>query len=406
MSRLYVWTDLWGQPQLVGAIEVQGVAGEFRYSPGYLSCGRPALDPKNLPLTETPATTHANKGVFGVLADAGPDTWGKRVLANLHPKRMSTATPLDVLALSGGGGTGALLFSQSRDSVKPRIVPPTPAQLGAAAEGMHAVEQGLPLRAQVKELMQAGTSLGGVNPKIAVASDAGAWIAKFRAPDDVADSPRIETACLELARECGINAVKATHTAIAQRSCILIERFDRGPRGFAQHYASAHAIWNRDRINPQRDATTWYSYMGIADMIREHMSVSAKEDCEELFRRMALNVIIGNTDDHGKNHGFVMDPKGRWRLAPAFDLAPPIVAQAAQHSIGIGEQGEVRSIENAISMSTKFVATPTRGRHLFLEVATVVAKRYRALLAKHDVSNVDRDLAQARVMLPDEVPLN
>lgn len=405
MSRLYVWTDLWGQPQLVGAAEVRGATGEFRYGPAYRSSGRPALDPRNLPLTGTPATTQANKGVFGVLADAGPDTWGKRVLANLYPKRMSSASPFDVLALSGGGGTGVLLFSHSQDSVKPRIVQPTPSQLGAAAEGMHAVEQGLPLRAQVRELLRAGTSLGGVNPKIAVADETGAWIAKFRAPDDVADTPRIESACLELARECGINAVKATHTAIAQRSCILIERFDRGPRGFMRHYASAHAIWNRDRINPQRDFTTWYSYMGIADLLREHMSASAKEDCEELLRRMALNVIVGNTDDHGKNHGFVMDPEGRWRLAPAFDLAPPMVAQATHHSMGIGAQGEIRSIENALSMSTKFVATPARGRQLLQEVATVVARRYRSLLTKHGVTEVDRKLALGRVLLPDGLAL-
>jgi serine/threonine-protein kinase HipA len=101
----YVWSDLWGTPALVGAAEVEGRVGIFRYAPSYLESGRPPLDPLNLPLQAEAFRTRANSGIFGVLADAGPDAWGRRVLTTLHPKRMASANPLDVLTLAAGHGT-------------------------------------------------------------------------------------------------------------------------------------------------------------------------------------------------------------------------------------------------------------------------------------------------------------
>ncbi len=104
----YVWSDLWGAPVLVGAAAIKGKEGIFQYALSYLSSGKPPLDPKNLPLQAEEFRTRANSGVFSAFSDAGPDAWGRRVLAALHPKRMATATPLEVLALAAGHGTGVI----------------------------------------------------------------------------------------------------------------------------------------------------------------------------------------------------------------------------------------------------------------------------------------------------------
>ncbi|HUP92247.1 MAG TPA: type II toxin-antitoxin system HipA family toxin [Solimonas sp.] len=405
MTRAYVWSDLWGAPRLVGAIEVEGNVGEFRYAPAYIAERGPALDPRNLPVGEQALHTRANGGLFGVLSDAGPDAWGRRVLANLHPKRMAKPSALQVLLLASGTGVGALMFSQSKDSVKPRPAPPAPEDLGAAAEGMHAVEQGRPMRQQLQLLLEAGSTLGGVNPKIAVASNKGAWIAKFRAADDIADTPRIEAACLQLARRCGIDALDARHTAIGQRSCIMLPRFDRQASGQVKHYASAHALWNRERLNPGRDYLEWASYMGIADLLREHVSIEPRQDCEELFRRMIFNVVLGNTDDHGKNHGFLMDAEGHWRLAPAFDLVPPVGGQATQQALGIGAEGTLRTWSNALSMATRFLPSQSRAAQAAQDIAQTVARNYAELLDRHGVSVIDRELALGRALLPAGITL-
>src|SRR3546814_4456533 len=130
MTPTYIWTDLGGPLTLVGATSIDRGTGIFRYAPDYEG---PAIDPINLPVSDTEYRTAANKGVFGVLADAGPDSWGKRVLAQMHPKRMSSAGPLDVLVLAQGG-VGSLLFSASRDACKPRHHGLLRNQLGAAAD--------------------------------------------------------------------------------------------------------------------------------------------------------------------------------------------------------------------------------------------------------------------------------
>src|SRR3546814_3073716 len=127
---------------------------------------------------------------------------------------------------------------------------------------------------------------------------------------------------MRLAAECGIHAAKVERTAIGERHALLIRRFDRSA-DTTLHYASAHALWNRARFQ-ERDLLGWASYAGIAELRRRLPGGSVKADARELFRRMAFNVLIGNTNDHGRNHGFLMNRAGEWSLAPAFDLLPTL----------------------------------------------------------------------------------
>jgi serine/threonine-protein kinase HipA len=397
----YIWMDLWGPPLLVGAAEITDKNGSFQYAPSHVKSGRPSIDPQNLPLAEERYYTRANDGLFGVLGDAGPDAWGKRVLTALHPKRMATAGPLDVLMMAGGHGTGALLFSGSRDQVKPRGGSASLSDLGAAAEGMQTVELGGVPKGHLRDLMEFGTSLGGVHPKIAVTDGAVEWIAKFRSREDIVNVPRIECATMELARKCGINAAAVKLSAVGEHACTLVRRFDCIPGG-RLHYLSAHALWNVHAVRLNEATRTWASYMGIADLLRLHVSADPRADCEELFRRMAFNVVIGNTDDHGKNHGFLMTPDGTWRLAPAFDVTPTIGSPATQQALGIGLAGRERSFENLLSATAKFGLAQPQAERILHEVSAGVAKEYVPLLDAERVPPQEIEAVQARLMFPQQ----
>src|SRR3546814_225925 len=210
---------------------------------------------------------------------------------------MSSAGPLDVLVLAQGG-VGSLLFSASRDACKPRHHGLLRNQLGAAAEGAQAIDQGHDLRPATHALLHGSTGLGGAHPKVQIHDGHQAWIAKFRSRDDIAETPLIEWAYMRLAAECGIHAAKVERTAIGERHSLLIRRFDRSA-DTTLHYASAHALWNRARFQ-ERDLLGWASYAGIAELRRRLPGDSVKADARELFRCMAFNVLIGNKADPGE----------------------------------------------------------------------------------------------------------
>lgn len=357
-TRVYVWSDLGGTPVVVGRLDlVDERRADFVYAQSYLE-RRDAqpLDPRHLPLAPagTPPAERTlpiallQGSLQGVIGDAAPDAWGQRVLLHLHPQ--SLKTPFDALLRMEGHGAGSLLFSGSATLCKPRVAAPALDQLGAALEAAEAVQLGKPIQAAVRDLMAAGTSLGGVRPKIAACDDQGRhWIAKFPRQDDPADLPRLEVATMKLARSCGIDACETRFVALGTRSVALVRRFDRLPAGHTAHYASAHGLWNRFSASDQ-SAQDWASYGGIADLVRQIVVADhIKDTLQELFRRMVFNVLIGNTDDHGKNHGFLMDDQGRWRLAPAFDLLPTLGADMRYQALGIGPAGRERSLANALA---------------------------------------------------------
>lgn len=395
----YVWSDLAGSPQLVGATELTADTGEFRYAPTHLASGAPSIDPVNLPLGDGDYITRANRGVFGVLADAGPDAWGRRVLAALHPRRMATATGLDLLLLGSGHGAGALMFSESRDRVHERQHGIALKDLGAAAEGAHQVEIGGVLREQLRQIMHFGTSLGGVHPKVAVTDlDGTDWIAKFRGHEDIVDVPRIEWASMQLAGECGIVAAEVRLSAVGERPALLVRRFDRAP-GKVLHYASANALWNRERVR-EADALDWASYAGLVALRRQLPGGDVRPDAAELFRRLAFNVVIGNTDDHGRNHGFVMDRAGSWQLAPAFDVLPTVGSAAEMQALGAGPGGRERSIENVLAGAAMFGLKQPVARRTVRTIQRRIATRLPKLLKEARASAADCEAVMARILPP------
>ncbi len=193
-----------GERRLVGEIETSSLMCEFQYDSEWLdSPWAYPLDPVNLPLSPKRYHVHNLKNMFGVFSDAGPDSWGERVLLQHHNSLPRNETER-LLRLSGMG-VGCLQFSLSR--TRPKEIPALPSMdrllhLANATENLLLKHQ---LTNDELLLLEPGSSMGGARPKVTVCDKDGAWLVKFSRPDDLIDIPKIEYACMQLLSKAGIN---------------------------------------------------------------------------------------------------------------------------------------------------------------------------------------------------------
>ena len=399
ISRLYVFAPIAGEHCLAGRIDWQEGVGDFRYAPDWLADPAAyALDPRNLPLGDGPFSTTVNGGIHGVLADAGPDAWGKRLL-ELHRGRVPD-TPLEVLRVTNGAGTGALLFSQSRERPAPvRLAPAT--TLAELEDAARHVDAGEPVSEHVFELIFAsGSPLGGARPKANITLDGDAWIAKFAKADDTVDMPRVEWACLTLARRAGLDVPDHRLVNVNGRAVLLVRRFDRG-NPTPLHYLSLHALLSAvrmslgDVIAPEGLCT----YGGMASLCRQ---IGVPDAGTVMFHRLAMNLAIGNTDDHLRNQGLLHDIDG-WRFAPAFDLT---ATGGAHQAIGVGTAGREATRENALSDLPRFGLSLDQARALLHQVDAAMASAQGVLRdAGLPPLQVEQVLNRMRIDPQDDEPI-
>ena len=353
-SRAYVFTlSPHGDRRLVGEIRTSNLMGEFQYDSEWLD--NPwayPLDPVNLPLSPMHYRVHNLKNMFGVFSDAGPDSWGERVLLQHHKSLPKNET--ERLLRLNGMGVGCLQFSLSR--TRPKETPALPTiesllRLSQATENLLLKHQ---LTNSELALLDPGSSMGGARPKVTVCDGDNVWLVKFSRPDDLIDIPKVEYACMQLLSSLGINVPETKLMALGKgKSAYMIKRFDR-ITGHPIHFISAHSLFNTDRIRLVRDAHhDPCSYIALAKHLRAH-SAHSIEDCYELYSRMVANVLLNNTDDHARNHAMIFDlSTSEWRLAPAFDVLPSLSTQGEQ-ALGIGSYGRESSIDNLLTASSAF----------------------------------------------------
>jgi len=377
--------SLEGETRLVGRYryvqsEPGKLAGQFQYVGSWYrnDHGRAfPLDPVNLPLSDELFATTRRAGLFGPLADAAPDTWGRRLVRLENPNAILSST--DWLFATGDDRVGCLTFSRT-----PELSSPPPTHLSVTlladiAEEFERIEHGKPATALAEQIYRAGKSLGGARPKAVVEDDGALWIAKFQKRDDEFDQCGAEHAAMRMARLCGIDAAETKLVDVGRRRAVLVKRFDRtaGPHFHPTlHFLSALSLLNHDETSDSG------SYADIAAELRRH-GARPQEDRVELYRRMVFNVLCGNHDDHLKNHALIHDGAG-WRLSPAFYVVPQPDFYPVQ-AIAIGRMGGIPTIENCLSSCTDFGLSLDDARSLI--GATVdVMKRWRAIFDELGVS--------------------
>ena len=305
----------------------------------------------------------------GAVDDARPDRWGERVIQFLDkPARLSI---MEYLYYARDSRFGALGVSTSQTAYSPCAKSPLPQlhQAQLLSEVVHKVSARTPVSSLEHQLLIAGGTLGGAKPKAAISIDGVQWVIKFSDNEPI-DVPLIEHASMTLAKFAGITVTETRVIPLARENALIVRRFDRdGPKRI--HCISAGTAL---RAQTTADQEPELGYPSLAQLLRR-VGVTDRDqnllDMRELFRRMVFNILIGNTDDHEKNHALqVVAPtrQGRYRLAPAYGILTTNSGQGYQEFI-VGAEQRDSSLSNAMSRCDLFGYTPTQAG---LEVVRVI----------------------------------
>jgi serine/threonine-protein kinase HipA len=388
-----------GRPDLLaGRLYSQGGAAtesaSFAYDSRFLaSPGAYALDPA-LPLVTGTLQAPAGPALFGAFGDSLPDRWGRTLIQHAEQARARAAGtaphPISetdlLLSVRDDLRQGALRFRlgeqgpflAAEDSRAPALTD-LPALLDIAAR----VEQGTADYDDLTRLRRAGSSLGGARPKAHVLNATGRLaIAKF--PNPVSDTWNVmawEKVALDLARDAGLTVPHSQLIRIGDRHVLIVERFDR--RGAVRvGYASARTMLEAHH-HDQR------SYLEIAAVIEER-SAAATADLRQLWRRMAFSVLISNTDDHLRNHGFLHEHAESWALSPAFDLNPNPGPGPKYLSTAIDSHDTRASVQTLMSVADYFRLTASDALDILTQV-TRAAADWRRVAQAHGLRPPDLD---------------
>ena len=377
-DTIEVFVDHNGQTPLVGRCHYiarrHGQSSVFEYADAWHDrAGAFALDPANLPLERRQIYTSSGKSALpGALRDTAPDRWGQQLIRRAFRKagEQRALSEIDyLLAINDRTRIGALRYRREGEEtfdhdIGRYRVPPLirlPALLNAADAVLSSTETAEDLRLLLNE----GSPLGGARPKSAVIDNDGHLaIAKFPKNDDDRSIPHGEVLAMTLAAAAGIDVAQATLLDVAGRPVSLITRFDR----------------DEDRRIPFISAMTLLglgdgdeaTYTDIAEVIRMYSSAPT-EDLHELWRRIVFNVMVGNLDDHLRNHGFLYDHDNKWRLSPAYDLNPvPLTEKARELTTWISEEGPDADLDLARAAAPYFALDLVRANAIIDEVAAAL----------------------------------
>lgn len=382
------------RPVAAGKFALDGRGqGHFVYGASFLKSKNAfAFDPVNLPLSSKQLRVPVrDDDSFGVLSDAGPNTWGRRITASICKARNTPvpSNPVEWLLSSYHYGAGCFGFS-----VDPSIAPVEtilPVELSVLDQKiLDAIDNvDAEKNAEILRIILPGASLGGARPKTVVMHDGVEHIAKFNRNDDLFDVSTVEYASMRLAFAANIDVPDYELVTIGDRSAFIVKRFDRTPNGGRRHYISAHSLLNVGKLSgSQVEYKTKFSYAGIAEVARA-FNPEAVSDSRQLFRRMIFNILIGNVDDHLRNHGFLMTSMtGQYRLSPAFDLLPHLDSSYMPQSIGVGALGAASTLINALTQCERFFLEKAAAKQIISEVRDVVSN-WRSVFLDSGVSRAD-----------------
>jgi serine/threonine-protein kinase HipA len=352
-----------------------------------------ALEPA-LKLTEGSFHTGTEMSVFGAMGDSAPDRWGRLLMrraeiANAKNKNITPTTLFEMdylLGVNDEARQGALRFSlepfdtlflkpNDNGSIPPLIYLP---KLLSATE--HFIEKDESTE-DLKLLLAPGSSLGGARPKATVRDqDGGLAIAKFPRKDDEFNVVLWEAAALTLAKNAGIKVPSWRLETILKKPVLIIKRFDRNHEQRIPFLSAMSMLGAQD--NEQ------HSYIEMAYALAQN-GAAPEKDMAELWRRIVFTVMISNTDDHLRNHGFIYERHNGWRLSPAYDMNPtPIDIKAHILTTAINFDDTSASLETAMAVTKEFRLSKDKARKIMTEVDTAV-RQWRQVasdmgLSKHE----------------------
>lgn len=340
--------------------------------------------------------TRADQRVFGAIGDSAPDRWGRMLMQRAERQRakalketLRTLGEVDyLLMVNDEARLGALRFKKTAEgdflasgtkSIPPLVELP---KLLTAAEKASTDDIATE---ELRILLAPGSSLGGARPKASVRDkDGSLTIAKFPNKQDEVDTVGWEAVALTLAKKSGIQVPIWRLEKVGKRRALLLQRFDRSRVQRIPFLSAMSMLGGLDNET--------HSYMEIADALRQYGAERAA-DTQQLWQRIVFSVLISNTDDHLRNHGFLYSgPKG-WRLSPAYDLNPvPADIRPRVLSTTIDEADGTCSVDLLLSVAEYFEVPSKSAKTIIKKVAKAVSnwRREAAALgiAKHEIERM------------------
>lgn len=390
MERLLVFADFdWlDKPELVGELCYEKQRGSesyaFRFDDNWLKFHagiKLSEDINNYPGLQY---TQPGNDIFGCFSDALPDRWGRTLLkrreqiqASEEKRAVRNLSSFDYLmGIDDFSRMGGFRLKRELDgdfiNVSPSLkIPPLTElrQLVLASQEVEKSEENdvLPEKKWIAQLIQPGTSLGGARPKAGVLDDSGnLCIAKFPSRKDDYDTGLWEHFSHLLARKAGIYAAQTKVLGgLGKYHTLLSKRFDRTDEGKRIHFASSMSLIGlRDGDNAQGG----YGYLNIVDFILQSCC-DVEKNLQELYRRVAFNICIGNSDDHFRNHGFLLTPRG-WTLSPAYDMNPTL---NEYQSLLINESSNKADIRTLLESCESYMIKKEVAENIIRQVQAAVA---------------------------------
>ena len=411
MKKLYVYADFdWlDTPQIIGELSYDSVRGSetygFSYDKEWLAKYGDVFLSEDLQNYPGIQYTRPERDIFACFSDALPDRWGRTLLnrreqiAAFEQKRpVRRLTSFDYLmGIDDASRMGGFRFAETPSGrfinceVSLRVPPlASVRELMQAAHEIEASEEKhlLPSKKWLAQLLHPGTSLGGARPKASVIDEKGnLTVAKFPSRKDDYDVGLWEHFCHVMGRKAGLNVAETSTIPGGNYHILLSKRFDRNNSGKRIHFASALTLLG---LTDGDNASTGYGYPDIVDFIIQYGS-NVEQNLEELYRRVAFYIIVGNSDDHFRNHGFLLTRKG-WELSPAYDINPTL---SDTQSLLINRETNESDLNILLESAGDYMISNEKARTIINEVKSTM-KSWRSEARKLGLSQRDIDMFAPR----------
>ncbi len=397
-KEAYVWIFLPGevQPVVAGKLKPENKSLIFNYGQSYLErTNKISIYEPELPLKPGALPLLKNLTMPSCLRDGSPDAWGRRVIIN--KKYGATGSSIDQYQLdeltflleSGSDRIGALDFQLSPTEYQPRLAQNS--ELEELIESAARVENGIPLTQALDQALFHGSPIGGARPKALIedAKKNKKYIAKFSSTTDLYNIIKAEFIAMRLAQRAGLEVANVMLRKSSKKDVLLIERFDRvkSAEGWQRKsMVSALTIFEFDEMEAM-----YASYEILAESIR-HKFYDASKTLTELYKRLVFNILIGNNDDHARNHAAFWDGK-MLKLTPAYDICPqPRTGRTASQAMLIHGNNRMSQLKECINSAAQFQLSRKEAIGIIEKIAISIVDNWKNVCEESKLSPVDRKM--------------
>lgn len=408
-----VFIELNGQTLPAGRLSMieDGRYSTARFAYGRRYLERPdavAIDPVQLPLGSDLINAPDDFPLFNGIRDAAPDAWGRKLIERhvLRSLNRQAGEADFLLASQSGNRIGALRFGPTPSAPGQVLHYSLPygfwdlGSLEAFQDMVDAFAKGDASAQSVSDFVAPGSDLGGARPKGTVTVDDFPWLVKFGLESDRICMAAAEAACLDLCEMAGLDTCQRDVIDIAGKKALMLERFDR--RVTDRGIERIHMLSSMTLLGAHEYDRYTSGYADLHDVARKFGTGNSGE---EIFRRMVMNVLCGNTDDHFRNHAFLLDGNGRYRQSPVYDVTPTLQSGSTRKMffhLGKAGSGREATLENAIAGAPSLGLHRDQATAIVNDLAAMVSANWEKAFTERGASKDDIELVASAFAIAGE----